>query len=98
MPKNQGEPSPPPNIRNDAMGKALQQISCSPFSEDIEKPFDSLITMSMKKGEILRVYFALYGELYNEIKGNNRGVASNCRHLIFYPLRLKPLFPCEYLV
>ena len=63
MPKNQGEP--PPNIRNDAMGKALQQISRSPFSEDIDKPFDSLTTMSMKKGEILRAYFALYGELYN---------------------------------
>ena len=98
MPKNRGEPSPPPNMGNDVMSKALQQISRSPFSEDIDKPFDSLITISMKKGEILKAYFALYGELYNEIGGHNGGVASNCRHLIFYPLRLKPLFPYEYLV
>ena len=41
------------------------------------KPFDSLITMSMKEGETFRVYSDRFWELHNEIGGNNGGVATN---------------------
>ena len=33
--------------------------------------------MSMKEGETLRAYFNQYWELYNEIGGNNGGVAAS---------------------
>ena len=41
------------------------------------KSLDSLITMSMKEGETLRVYSDRCWELYNDIGGNNGGVATN---------------------
>lgn len=40
------------------------------------KPFDSLLTMSMKEGETLRTYSDCYWELYNEIRGDNGGIAA----------------------
>lgn len=33
--------------------------------------------MSMKEGETLKVYSFRYSKLYNEIKGNNGGVAAS---------------------
>ena len=41
------------------------------------KPFDSLLTMSMKEGETLRTYSDCYWELYNEIRGDNGGIAAS---------------------
>ena len=38
-------------------------VTCS----RVPKPFDSLITMSMKEGETLRAYSNRYWELYNKI-------------------------------
>lgn len=43
----------------------------------VPKPFYSLITISMKEGETLRVYSNHYQELYNEIGRSNRGVTTN---------------------
>ncbi|XP_023924066.1 uncharacterized protein LOC112035475 [Quercus suber] len=48
-------------------------VTCS----RVPKPFDSLIVMSMKEGETLRAYSDQYWELYNEIRGNNRGVVAS---------------------
>ena len=48
-------------------------VTCS----RIPKPFDSLISMSMKEGETLRAYSDWYWELYNKIGGNNGGVAAS---------------------
>lgn len=43
----------------------------------VPKSLDSMITMFMKEGETLRAYSDRYWELYNEIGGNNGGVASS---------------------
>lgn len=48
-------------------------VTCS----QVPKPFDSLITMSMKEGKTLRAYSDRYWELYHEIRGNNGGVAAS---------------------
>lgn len=41
------------------------------------KPFDSLLTMSMKEGKTLRTYSNWYWELYNKIGGDNGGIAAS---------------------
>ena len=41
------------------------------------KPFALLLTMVMKEGEILRAYLDRYWELYNEIGGDNGGIAAS---------------------
>ena len=41
------------------------------------KPFTSLLSLVMKEGETLRAYSNQYWELYNEIRGDNGGIAAN---------------------
>lgn len=41
------------------------------------KPFDSLLTMSMKEGETLKAYSDHYWELYNKIRGDNGGITAS---------------------
>nr|XP_023895862.1 uncharacterized protein LOC112007735 [Quercus suber] len=41
------------------------------------KPFDYFLTMYMKEGETLRAYSNHYWELYNEIDGDNGGIAAS---------------------
>lgn len=43
----------------------------------VPKPFDSLITMSMKEEKTLKAYSNRYWELYNEIGGDNEGIVAN---------------------
>ena len=69
-------------------------VTCSRTS----KPFDSLLTMSMKEGETLRTYSNCYWELYNEIGGDNRGIVASIFKVRFFidsdlraSLTLKPV-------
>ena len=41
------------------------------------KPFASLLSLAMKEGETLRAYSDRYWELYNEIGGDNGGIATS---------------------
>ena len=41
------------------------------------KPFDFLLTMSIKEGGTLRTYLDCYYELYNEIGGDNGGITAS---------------------
>ena len=41
------------------------------------KPFASLPSLAMKKGETLRAYLDHYCELYNQIEGDNKGIATS---------------------
>ena len=41
------------------------------------KPFASLLSLEMKEGETLKAYSDWYWELYNEIGGDNEGVAAS---------------------
>ena len=41
------------------------------------KPFDSLLSLAMKEVETLRAYLDRYRELYNEIEGDNGGIAAS---------------------
>ena len=41
------------------------------------KSFNSLLTMSKREGETLRTYSNCYWELYNEIGGDNGGIAGS---------------------
>ena len=48
-------------------------VTCSKTS----KPFASLLSLAMKEGETLEAYSDRYWELYNEIGGDNGGIAAN---------------------
>lgn len=48
-------------------------VTCSRTS----KPFDYLLTMSMKERKALRAYLDCYWELYNEIGGDNGEIATS---------------------
>ena len=41
------------------------------------KPFDSLLSLAMKEVETLRAYLDRYREPYNEIEGDNGGIAAS---------------------
>lgn len=41
------------------------------------KPFASLLSLAMKEGETFRAYSNWYWELYNEIGGDNKGIAAS---------------------
>ena len=41
------------------------------------KPFASLLSLAMKEGETFRAYSDRYWELYNEIEGDNGGIAAS---------------------
>lgn len=48
-------------------------VTCSRTS----KPFDYLLTMSMRERKALRAYLDCYWELYNEIRGDNEEIATS---------------------
>ncbi|XP_030963360.1 uncharacterized protein LOC115984476 [Quercus lobata] len=59
--------------------KQLTQAFGSRFimSNRVPQPLDSLLSLSMREGEILKAYSDRYWEMYNEIKGNYDDVAIN---------------------
>ena len=48
-------------------------VTCS----QTPKPFTYLLSLAMKEGETLRAYSDRYWELYNEIGGDNGGIATS---------------------
>ena len=57
--------------------KKLTQSFCSRFitCNRVLQPLDSLLPMSMKEGEYVKVYFKRYWEMFNEIDGDFDKVA-----------------------
>ena len=57
--------------------KQLTQAFGSRFimSSRVPRPLDSLLSLSMREGEALKVYSDRYWEIYNEIEGNYDGIA-----------------------
>ena len=57
--------------------KQLTQAFASRFimSSRVPRPLDSLLSLSMREGEALKVYSYRYWEIYNEIEGNYDGIA-----------------------
>ena len=57
--------------------KQLTQAFASRFimSSRVPRPSDSLLSLSMREGEALKVYSDRYWEIYNEIEGNYDGIA-----------------------
>ena len=57
--------------------KQLTQAFASRFimSNRVPRPSDSLLSLSMREGEALKVYSYRYWEIYNEIEGNYDGIA-----------------------
>ena len=57
--------------------KKLTQSFCSRFitCNRVLQPLDSLLSMSMKEGEYVKVYFKRYWEMFNEIDGDFDKVA-----------------------
>ena len=57
--------------------KQLTQAFASRFimSNRVPRPSDSLLSLSMREGEALKVYSDRYWEIYNEIEGNYDGIA-----------------------
>ena len=60
---------------NDKLIKAFvaRFVTCS----QTPKPFTYLLSLAMKEGETLRAYSDRYWELYNEIEGDNGGIATS---------------------
>ena len=52
--------------------KKLTQSFCSRFitCNRVPQPLDSLLSMSMREGESVKVYFERYWEMFNEINGD----------------------------
>ena len=57
--------------------KQLTQAFASRFimSSRVPRPLDSLLSLSMREGEALKVYSDRYWEIYNEIEGNYDDIA-----------------------
>ena len=57
--------------------KQLTQAFGSRFimSSRVPRPLDSLLSLSMREGEALKVYSDRYWEIYNEIEGNYDDIA-----------------------
>ena len=57
--------------------KQLTQAFGSHFimSSRVPRPLDSLLSLSMREGEALKVYSDRYWEIYNEIEGNYDDIA-----------------------
>ena len=45
------------------------------MSSRVPRPLDSLLSLSMREGEALKVYSNRYWEIYNEIEGNYDDIA-----------------------
>ena len=57
--------------------KELTQAFCSRFvtCSRVPRPLDSLLSLSMREGETLKMYSDRYWEMYNEIDGDFEDVA-----------------------
>ena len=57
--------------------RKLTQSFCSRFitCSKVPQPLDSLLSMSMREGESVKVYFERYWEMFNEINGDFDEVA-----------------------
>ena len=57
--------------------KQLTQAFGSHFitSSSVPQPLDSLLSLSMQKGETLKAYLDRYWEMYNELEGNYDDIA-----------------------